>query len=105
MIQAIDHSRYRAAGFRLLVLTVATMAAIGTAHAQSSSIRYGTEVPSKVKGIYERGLKYLAQNQGEDGSWGSGGTRSFHSSGGQCGITGMCVMAFLASGEDPNFGK
>jgi hypothetical protein len=49
-----------------------------------------------VKVIYGRGLDFLASSQQEDGSWPSG------QSGG--GITGLCLMAFLAHGEDPNYG-
>ncbi|MEM9284175.1 MAG: squalene--hopene cyclase, partial [Verrucomicrobiota bacterium] len=39
---------------------------------------------------------FLASSQSESGNWRS---RSEH------GITGLCLMAFLASGEDPNFGR
>lgn len=59
------------------------------------TIRHGGEIPPEVATVYERGLAYLARTQSEDGSWRS---RSEH------GITGICLMAFLASGEDPNFG-
>jgi len=61
-----------------------------------SSIQLGGEIPSEVETIYARGLQYLATSQSEDGSWRS---RSEH------GITGLCLMAFLAGGEDPNFGR
>ncbi|MCA9188059.1 MAG: squalene--hopene cyclase [Planctomycetales bacterium] len=64
---------------------------------QGPSIRYGAQVPSDVKLTYERGLKYLATTQQEDGSWAGGQTGG--------GITGLCLMAFLASGEDPNYGQ
>ncbi len=66
------------------------------ASAQGPSIRLGGEIPSEVDTIYVRGLAYLSANQSENGSWRS---RSEH------GITGLCLMAFLASGEDPNFGR
>ena len=46
--------------------------------------------------IYERALNYLETTQGKDGTW--------QSAYGQ-GITGICLLAFLADGEDPNFGK
>jgi len=67
------------------------------AFAQLPSIQYGAAVPADVKMIYERGLSYLAKKQQPNGSWAGG------QQGG--GITGMCVMAFLAQGEDPNFGQ
>lgn len=63
--------------------------------AQESPIRLGNEIPPEVDTIYERGLGFLSRSQSEDGTWRS---RS------ENGITGICLMAFLASGEDPNFG-
>jgi hypothetical protein len=64
---------------------------------QLPEIRYGSEVPPEVKMMYERGLEYLARTQQDSGSWAGGQSGS--------GITGMCLMAFLANGEDPNFGR
>jgi hypothetical protein len=56
----------------------------------------GEAVPRDVRDIYDRGLQYLASAQSEAGNW----------SGGQDGpgVTGLGLMVFLASGEDPNFG-
>ena len=65
-------------------------------YAQDPTIRYGTGVPPAVRSINDRSLRYLANTQLEDGSW-SGGQNG-------AGITGICVMAFMASGEDPDFG-
>jgi len=83
---------------RITLLAILTFAWVTheRAVAQDSAIRYGRGVPSAVRVINERSLKYLAATQQEDGSW----------SGGQSGpgITGICVMAFMASGEDPDFG-
>ena len=47
--------------------------------------------------IYERGLSWLASKQNDEGSWQGGNDGP--------GVNGICVMAFLASGDDPNFGK
>ena len=69
----------------------------------SSEIRYGSGVPAEVEVMYDRGLTWLSQNQSAEGTW-VGNTDS-HGSAGSCGIGGMCLMAFLASGEDPNFGR
>lgn len=63
--------------------------------AQDPAIRLGGEIPAEVETIYERGLAYLARTQGEDGTWRSRAEN---------GITGICLMAFLAGGEDPNYG-
>ncbi|MDA0658874.1 MAG: terpene cyclase/mutase family protein [Planctomycetota bacterium] len=66
-------------------------------HAQSPlPVQVGDAVPREVREMYERGLQYLATSQTEAGDW-PGNYRG-------AGTTGMAVMAFLASGEDPNFG-
>lgn len=54
-------------------------------------------MPHEVRTIYERGLKYLATSQGPGGDWGT----DAHSG---PGVSGLCLMTLLASGEDPNFG-
>ena len=46
--------------------------------------------------MYDRGLQYLANTQTEDGHWTGGDVGP--------GVTGLGLMVFLASGEDPNFG-
>jgi len=74
------------------LLSISTLTVV----AQGPSIRYGNEIPAEVETIYERGLTFLAESQSETGTWRS---RSEH------GITGLCLMAFLASGEDPNYGR
>ena len=78
---------------RILLASV-VMVAASTANAQTSRVRYGAEVPREVRVIYARGLDYLVRSQNDLGSWAKG-----------TGIDGMCVMAFMASGEDPNYGK
>jgi hypothetical protein len=82
--------------FRLVCLVLLTAAPAWPLSAQDPSIRLGNEIPPEVDTVYERGLAYLSRTQSDDGSWRS---RSEH------GITGICLMAFLASGEDPNFGS
>ncbi len=68
--------------------------------AQGPALRFGEKVPTDVEVIYQRGLQFLERSQSDYGSWGGAGR-----AGGEHGVTGMCVMAFLASGEDPNFGR
>ncbi len=51
----------------------------------------------EVREIYDRGLNYLVKTQGPDGNWKDGYAGP--------GTTGLALMALLASGEDPNFGK
>lgn len=74
----------------------AVQAQVSAARPGTGDLRFGSEVPADVDTIYERGLAYLAQVQGEDGNWQGSGNP---------GVTGICLMAFLASGEDPNFGR
>ncbi|MDB6070053.1 MAG: hypothetical protein JWL81_1224 [Verrucomicrobiales bacterium] len=81
----------------LLALTLFLAAAPGTTPAQDPALRFGGQIPPEVDLIYERGLEWLAAKQAEDGSWTDGQSGS--------GVDGLCVMAFLASGEDPNFGR
>jgi hypothetical protein len=81
--------------FKVCIALLALFSLNATVRGQVPSVRYGTKVPADVRLIYGRGLQFLAQSQRPDGSWMNG----------QHGITGLCVMAFLASGEDPNFGR
>ena len=73
-----------------------------TATAQNPALRFGTGVPADVERIYSRGLTWLAEHQQPGGDWSS--ETEGHGGSGESGITGMCLMAFLASGEDPNYG-
>ncbi len=75
------------------------------AHAQleqlQNQVQEGTGVPTEVRAIYQRGIDYLANAQRPDGSWVSGNSHGDEASG----IAGLAVMAFLSTGEDPNFGR
>jgi hypothetical protein len=80
---------------------VATIAAsvIGlsaSCRAQAVQEHIGEVVPRDVREMYDRGLQYLVKSQSESGDWQGGDSGP--------GVTGMALMAFLASGEDPNFG-
>lgn len=67
------------------------------AHAQLPELRTGDQVPRDIREMYDRGLQYLVHAQSENGDWPDGQNGA--------GTTGMAVMCFLASGEDPNFGQ
>lgn len=56
----------------------------------------GDVVPRDVREITDRGLQYLLRTQNDDGTWPGGQPGA--------GTTGLGLLAFLASGEDPNFG-
>jgi len=60
----------------------------------------GQGVSRDVREMYDRGLSWLTNNQDENGTWKATGGE-----GGGAGGTGLGLMAFLASGEDPNFGQ
>jgi hypothetical protein len=66
------------------------------ASAQPPNARIGEVVPRDVREMYDKGMQYLAKTQNENGSW-TGGQEG-------PGITGLALLVFLASGEDPNFG-
>jgi hypothetical protein len=65
--------------------------------AQDLNLYQGTQVSPEVERIYVKGLKYLVQNQNEDGSFPG-------NYGGEPAIAGLAILAWLAHGEDPNFG-
>lgn len=81
---------------RWLSVIAASLLVAQWAGAQPPDVRIGEEVPRDVREIYEKGMQFLAQSQTESGDW-EGGHQG-------PGITGMSLMVFLASGEDPNFG-
>ena len=81
--------------FELVFLAI-LLAAPSLAHAQLPDEKVGEVVPRDVREMYDRGLQYLANTQSEQGNWTDGEQGP--------GITGLALMAFLASGEDPNYG-
>lgn len=79
------------------ILVFMTLAAASSSQAQDPSLRFGGEIPADVDTVYQRGLAWLAGAQSEEGTW-KGGNQG-------CGVDGICLMAFLASGDDPNYGR
>lgn len=73
------------------------IASAGMAVAQVPLLHHGEVVPRDVREMYDRGLQYLANKQTENGDWTDGQQGP--------GTTGMGLMVFLASGEDPDFGR
>ena len=68
-----------------------------SARAQSLPRRQKQVISAQVETIYTKGLRYLANNQSSDGSWGGGSSA-------RPGVVGLGILAFLAHGEDPNHG-
>jgi len=95
-VPSVLHPRRRILIFSCVVASLAYVQS--TAVAQVPNVRTGEVVPRDVRELYDRGLQYLATTQSENGDWrGSGGEQG-------PGVTGLGLMVFLASGEDPNFG-
>lgn len=80
----------------VLSLAIGLAVVATTAFAQPLNARIGEAVPRDVREIYDKGLQYLVRSQSESGDWKGGQTGP--------GVTGLCLMVFLASGEDPNYG-
>lgn len=70
----------------------------GFATAQEPGLRLSGQIPPEVDTIYERALTWLAAAQSAEGGWPDGNNNG-------PGVDGICLMAFLASGEDPNYGR
>jgi hypothetical protein len=81
---------------RTLALALVLFGGVSGAGAQPLNARIGEGVPRDVRELYDKGLQYLVKTQTENGDW-TGGQQG-------PGVTGLGLMAFLASGEDPNFG-
>lgn len=79
---------------RAALVCLAVLAAPATAQPPNATV--GEAVPRDVREVYDKGLQYLVKTQTEQGGWTGGESGP--------GITGLGLMAFLASGEDPNFG-
>lgn len=89
--------RYR---YARLVLCIAPLtAAASPCFAQSDAVDQRDELTPKVRESVDRGLAWLAAQQGEDGSFGSDSHYGRH-----VGITGLAGLAFLAGGSTPGRG-
>ena len=88
----------RAAAWIALGAVACLLAPAGNSPAQGPpGPKAGEVVPRDVREMYDRGLHYLATTQSERGDW-----QNAYGSGPA--VTGLALLAFLASGEDPNFG-
>lgn len=78
------------------VVFVLVLGALMGVQAQDFLAVHDEPVPPEVERVYQRGLDYLVANQDAAGSWPD--SRS------QVGVVGLCVLAILAHGDDPNAG-
>jgi hypothetical protein len=58
----------------------------------------GEKIPADVESMYLKGLGFLVSTQNENGTWEG-------NYGAQPGVVGLCLIAMLAHGDDPNNGK
>lgn len=101
MLQTLPSSRLTTCGpILLLALVLMPRPAFGW-QLQTLELREGTGIAPEVQTIYDKGVRYLARTQNSNGSWGAGD--GIGNSG--CGVVALATMAFLSTGEDPNFGK
>ena len=80
-----------------LLLSAIALLTLCSAAGQSLPRREANPIPPQVEAMYSKGLRFLANEQQENGAW-SGRYSS------EPGVVGLCVLAFLAHGEDPNHG-
>jgi hypothetical protein len=82
--------------WRTLAVGLTLFGGAAGARAQPPNARIGEAVPRDVRELYDKGLQYLVKTQTDKGDWADGQQGP--------GTTGLGLMVFLASGEDPNFG-
>lgn len=80
---------------KIIILTLLSLL-IPSAFCQSFSQNLGDGLPDELEDVYLKGLQYLSKTQKPNGSWGN-------SNG--AGITSLCILSFLAHGDDPNFSR
>ena len=98
MIDRLLFNPARRALVRGLIIPLLALTLVApTGRAQDPTLRFGGQIPPEVDTIYERGLIWLAEAQSPEGNWKDNNEGS--------GVDGICLMAFLASGEDPNYGR
>ena len=82
---------------RGLGVALILIASVGTVRADELFGRPREAIPEELESVYLKGMKYLATTQQTGGSWTDG-------YGSQPGVVGLAVLAWLAHGDDPNFG-
>ena len=82
---------------RFILPPILGLASILPSGGQNIPRRQEDPIPAAVENVYTRGLRALAQSQNSEGFWDD-------NRGSEPGVVGLCIMAFLAHGEDPNHG-
>ncbi|MCC5849337.1 MAG: terpene cyclase/mutase family protein [Verrucomicrobia bacterium] len=81
----------------VLCLAMAMLVPLAWGQRGAQGLQVGETLPPELDNMYRAGLSFLASTQTNSGNW----TDNY---GQQPGVVGLAVLAFLASGEDPNFG-
>ncbi len=82
---------------RKLFAGLIVLVALVRAQSPLEGLMIGEGIPPELDLMYRSALTYLAATQTAQGNWQD-------NYGAQPGVVGICALAFLASGEDPNFG-
>ncbi|HEY2759646.1 MAG TPA: squalene--hopene cyclase [Pirellulales bacterium] len=96
VIRTVSRRMRLSAAFAVVCAVALCLVAADRVRGQLPEERQGEVVPRDVREMYDRGLQYLANSQTPEGGWNDQQPGAA--------ITGLSLMAFLASGEDPNFG-
>ena len=84
----------------ILTLAVSTLCFSSISYAQQFNPgRADDPVPREMDTMYVKGLKYLKNSQDDKGAWSSGDAYGSYP-----GTVSLCLLAFLAHGDDPNHG-
>lgn len=81
----------------VFTVVLITPFAVLPAQTPGGGLQVGREIPPELELVYRSGLTYLAGTQKANGAWED-------NYGSQPGVVGLVMLAFLASGEDPNYG-
>jgi hypothetical protein len=87
----------------LLCVGLWALLPVGVPQSAAQELFEGTTdfIPADIDAMYKKGIDYLIKTQKPDGTWGGQGNDYY---GNQPGVVGLCVVAILAHGEDPNRG-
>ncbi|HEX4084436.1 MAG TPA: DUF6288 domain-containing protein [Chthoniobacteraceae bacterium] len=81
----------------LLIVTLATFAALASARAQALFSQDENVIPPDLDRMYVKGMQFLAHKQNDNGCWDA-------PFGNEPAVVGLCILSLMAHGEDPNYG-
>lgn len=84
-------------GMKKWILSLCLLTTAASAQNPLGGLQVGEGLPPGLDSMYRAGLQFLANTQTPQGHW----TDQY---GQQPGVVGFAALAFLASGEDPNYG-